>query len=510
MRAIIHHEELHIDKPAWSSYHPLEPPKAGIWLPCHYFDYIGGIGTGGLNAIMLGRLRMDIQDSILAYDAVLKEVIRHERLFHSRSCLFWPRAKFSHLILDQMIVDVVRHHAPKVHGFPGSSCFVSDEHQCRTVVVAVQKQEQLRTPYLFRTYKNIHGSADPSSRELRPDRNLGLAHHIPIWQVAKATTAAPTYFQPVVIDGVEYTGAGFGMNNAQAEIYNEVKNMNGDTRDSIILSVGSGTNNIPSRNRRIRFAQYITHLQSLFPSESEQIHRRMVSRPEYYRLDVEEGLGQIKMDEWRSRGRVRTSIGSLIGRHRSRRGENPPRIKLEPLRQGQRLFLANRVHTGEDQTHPKVPTKRDPKSAKQAGHQDQQSQNMTVAPKDSPSGPITVNTESNIPRWFQPRDHTKESICRYTREYLDREDVQSKINEIAQILVKKRRERVKSDLERWERFCFGTWYQCRIHRCPRAEKEYGSRSALRAHLLEKHADQFSGWHPATLEAALDRGRFRVH
>ena len=83
----------------------------------------------------------------------------------------------------------------------------------------------------------------------------------------------------------------------------------------------------------------------------------------------------------------------------------------------------------------------------------------------------------------------------------------------AKILVKKRRERVKSDLERWERFCFGTWYQCRIRPCPpcpRAEKEYDSRSALQAHLLNKYADQFSRRDPAALEAALDRGRFRVY
>lgn len=475
MKAIIHREELHIDGPAGSSYHPFEPPKAGIWLPCHYFDYVGGIGTGGLNAIMLGRLRMDIQDSILAYDAVLKEVIRHERLFHSRSRLFWPRARFGHLILEQMIADVVRHHAPKVHGFPGSSCFVSDEHQCRTVVVAFQKQEQLSIPYLFRTYKNIHGSADPSSRELRPDRNLGLAHHIPIWQVARATTAAPTYFQPVIINGVEYTGAGFGMNNApaEAEIYNEVKNMNGDIRDSFILSVGSRTENNLSGDLNIGF-----HEDSSLPrAGSKQRDQSTALTTKYYRLEVQEFLVTYQMNA---------------------------------LRRDRKLFSPNRDHTIKDQIHSGITQTMDRMRAKKAVHQDRASQNSTVAPKDSSSGPIAVDNKSKIPRWSQPKDLTKESIYRCTRRYLDREDVQSKVNEVAKILVKKRRERVKSDLERWERFCFGTWYQCRIHRCPRAETEYGSRSALQTHLLDKHTDQFSRRDPAALEAALDRGRFRVY
>jgi patatin-like phospholipase/acyl hydrolase len=48
---------------------PESPPK-----PCEYFDMIGGTSTGGLIAIMLGRLRMTIDDCIDAYTSLLDKV----------------------------------------------------------------------------------------------------------------------------------------------------------------------------------------------------------------------------------------------------------------------------------------------------------------------------------------------------------------------------------------------------------------------------------------------------
>ena len=75
MRAIGEYEiqydkgPLEVDKPAKSSYHPLEPINdvlsesnlvksdsnkskpvqtlSSPWLPCHYFDYVAGTSTGG-------------------------------------------------------------------------------------------------------------------------------------------------------------------------------------------------------------------------------------------------------------------------------------------------------------------------------------------------------------------------------------------------------------------------------------------------------------------------------
>jgi patatin-like phospholipase/acyl hydrolase len=48
---------------------PESPPK-----PCDYFDMIGGTSTGGLIAIMLGRLKMKIDECINAYTSLSDKI----------------------------------------------------------------------------------------------------------------------------------------------------------------------------------------------------------------------------------------------------------------------------------------------------------------------------------------------------------------------------------------------------------------------------------------------------
>ena len=463
METIIRCEKSYLDEPietagpAESSYHPLIPHKADVWLPCHYFDYIGGTGSGGLVAIMLGRLKMNVHDSILAFEALLKEVFYHKRWFHYRSLLFWPRAKFDNQVLEQVIRNLVSHHAPGAPGFFGSSGFAFDENQCRTFLLAFRRdkvsKERQETPYVFRTYNNFRYQNTGHTLI----RNFGPAHQIPIWQVARATTASPTFFRPAIIgdykSDYEYVSGAFRIKNPCEQIYHEVQNMDGINNVDIILSIGTGKPRISLR----------LTLLGLYPSFGlQRIPQKITSRRDYYRMDVEV-LGQLKMDEWQAGGGVRTKIGSLIGRHRS---------KTKAAAPGQR-----------SQT--------------------------VLADVDNSSVPIIRSAKFKIAEWFHARNVTEESIRKHTRDYLDRVDVQHEINEIAKALVHKRRNRVKSDLERWKEFSCETWYRCKVHGCQEFEQEYTSRGELQIHILDKHSDIYSRQNREALEAALDEGQIRA-
>ena len=60
-----------------------KPPdgQTGTPKPCDYFDLIGGTGTGGLIAIMLGRLRMDLETCMDVYVQMTRKVFETDKTF---------------------------------------------------------------------------------------------------------------------------------------------------------------------------------------------------------------------------------------------------------------------------------------------------------------------------------------------------------------------------------------------------------------------------------------------
>lgn len=73
--------------------------------PCDHFDIIAGTGTGGLIALMLGRLRMDIETCKETYVRLTKRVFETDKTFAGipyRSTLFKASK------LEEAIREVVR------------------------------------------------------------------------------------------------------------------------------------------------------------------------------------------------------------------------------------------------------------------------------------------------------------------------------------------------------------------------------------------------------------------
>ena len=55
------------------------PKREQIPKPCEYFDLIAGTGTGGLIAIMLGRLRLDLETCMEVYVRMTRKVFETDK-----------------------------------------------------------------------------------------------------------------------------------------------------------------------------------------------------------------------------------------------------------------------------------------------------------------------------------------------------------------------------------------------------------------------------------------------
>lgn len=318
---------------------PAECGKFCRYLPCHYFDYIGGTSTGGLIAIMLGRLRMSVQDCVKEYEKLAGDIFGHPRWASVRGPLPWLRDKYDGKTIQRAVEDVIIRRMSKAEREVGAGNFNSPRGLCRTAVFAYaskisnevseydSKSKEKRTvadnedaaPYIFRSYD--HWGANP---RLINERNPGVAHGIPIWEAARATTAAPFYFDPIKISNRKFGDGGFGTNNPAEEMFNEVSGMNGSDAKSIALLLSIGTGKIPiSRFEKGLLRKYLGYINAArrLASDSEAPHQRLEGHKQiwdlpYFRFNVPEGLGldKIKLDEWITPGRFRKCQESTLGK----------------------------------------------------------------------------------------------------------------------------------------------------------------------------------------------------
>jgi predicted acylesterase/phospholipase RssA len=138
-----------------------------------------------------------------------------------------------------------------------------------------------------------------------------------IWEAARATSAAPTFFERIAIGEkgmeVEYVDGGMGCNNPTNRVLQEAERVFPRRDVACVISVGTGRKETISV-KRPKLWEKVVPLSAInavraiatdCETTAQDVASRFKSRPYiYFRFSVENGMQSIKMDKWEKLGDV--------------------------------------------------------------------------------------------------------------------------------------------------------------------------------------------------------------
>ncbi|KAM0805350.1 phospholipase [Usnea florida] len=261
--------------------------------PYEYFDMIGGTSTGGIIAIMLGRLRMSIRDCIDAYirlsDKVFKKIHYSPVSWKGRA-----QGRFDHKALETAIKDVVIS-----AGLPDDALLKDDRpDSCKVFVCALSDRLSAFVP--FTSYRGPRGDHD-------------LYEQATIIQACRATSAASTFFDPITIalgpPGAEYEekfiDGALGYNNPIRQLWTEAGDIWGgplERKIDCLVSLGTGKPALGDfgpgvRDLGRRLLGVATETQQTADQFYNDRRPDLLEEQRYYRFNVDRGLTNIGLEE---------------------------------------------------------------------------------------------------------------------------------------------------------------------------------------------------------------------
>ncbi len=249
------------------------------------FDIIAGTSTGGILALGLTRPNEAGQPAFSADEMVALYEQEGSRIFSSN---FWHKLRSLGAIGDQKypskgVDEVLRRYFGQTR-----------LSEALTSVVVPSYEIERRVPFFFKSE-----SARTQS-----------THDFPMWQVARATSAAPTYFEPARIDtsrAGDYWAlidGGVFANNPAACALVEARTQFPDAKDYVVCSLGTGVlkRRIAYEDARhwglARWAKPV--LDIVLDSVSETVDyqlRQLLPPGSYYRFQTSLQRGSEKLDE---------------------------------------------------------------------------------------------------------------------------------------------------------------------------------------------------------------------
>ncbi|KAG6827347.1 hypothetical protein H0H87_005022, partial [Tephrocybe sp. NHM501043] len=282
-------------------------------------------------ALMLGRLRMSVEDAINRYDALAGNVFSEVK--------DGGGLKKSATLLENTMKGIVKSKTGD------SEARLLDDGVlggiCNTFVCAMNAHNMnARQHVLFRTY---------TSRKEPP---ISCA----IWQAARATSAAPTFFDRIYIGPPRlqepYIDGDLGHNNPTDVVLREAKDMFQDRSIACIISIGTGKLETIALGKPGRFEKggisssiinAVYKIATDCEETAQKMEREFKDNPKFYfRFNVEQGLQTIKPEDWDQMGEISAHTRNYMQMH-----EIDLRLStaVEVIRAGRRSLLKMEMAT---------------------------------------------------------------------------------------------------------------------------------------------------------------------
>ena len=196
-------------------------------------------------------------------------------------------------------------------------------------------------------YTNTHSfvCASMSNADTRRLRNYASTQEesvrCKIWEAARATSAAPTIFDPITFEnGVTFRDGALRDNNPIFELADEVQLEFPDTPVSVVVSIGTG---VPAS---IVMSNSLTSLAKVcgrLATDAEKIARRFEAvycsssgpfEDKYFRFNVSRGVEAIHLEEWHKADLMMSSTQSYLREEHVRLRECAIRLSRNKIIQG--------------------------------------------------------------------------------------------------------------------------------------------------------------------------------
>ncbi|OAQ99127.1 hypothetical protein LLEC1_03559 [Akanthomyces lecanii] len=273
----------------------MDPPCPDL-EPWQYFDLIGGTSTGGIIALMLGRLRMGVEECIQEY-AKLGEIVFSDR-----------------------------------HGPPSEAMFDATkfEEAIKSVIRKKLGKESENAPLMNPLGEDCCKTTANLFHESRSS--------VAIWQAARATSAAPTFFKPLQLSlpystswidaGMKYNNPSKALRAEAGKIWgNEYGQLSFNQDISIFLSLGTGFASIARLeattlhqriSRKFQVPLAAVEVMKNIVSDTESTHVDLANELDhhiYHRFNVAQGLQNVQLFEHEKIEAIKIDTTNYLAQH---------------------------------------------------------------------------------------------------------------------------------------------------------------------------------------------------